>query len=440
MARPAKETRENFEAGRVPAWSAGEYGHVVRVFAEKGRIKIRYRNPHTGRWTQTTIFPADTTELRRRAATIAVKKAEELRSGIAEQVERAARRVEELTVRDVALLYMRRAPGFPERLLTASYKEVRDWYESLPESVRSLKTTPRLPTIVRDVYGWRHLFADHRFRPDRRVADIDPADATSYAQDVVTRGTSKRTAANDLDRLSSAFNYVRVQHRSLGLTWNPIEGRKVDRERAHTAAYTREEGVKLWKAAPQLAEQGQWQVLVAVGIATSGRRLGAIQRLTETDHDFEAGTVIWRAKHAKGEQYGRGDEVRPMTPLHRQAVEWAVRHHPNPLGPDHPIIWRTGGDTRAPMPEKPCPQQTLWKQLVKLEKLAGVPHKPGRSWHSFRRWAATYLADLLGDGPAAEYMGMTVETMRRYAYKQVQQETMQKVADAIGEAFEEDEP
>lgn len=437
MPRPAKETRENWEAGRIPAWRAGEYGHTVRVFSKHGRIKIRYRNPRTGRWTQTTIFPADTPELRRRAATIAVKKAEELRAGIVAEAERTARRVEELTLRDVALLYMRRAPGFPERLLTATYNEVREWYESLPEAVLALKTTPRLPTLVRDVYGWRHLFADPRFRPDRRVLDIDPADATAYAQDAVARGVSKRTAANDLDRLSSAFNYVRTQHRSLGLTYNPIEGRKVDRERAQVPPYSREEGIALWRAAPLLAERGQWQVLVAVGIATSGRRLGSIQRLTLADHDLDAGTVVWRAKNAKGENYGRGDEVRPMTPLHRKAVEWAAQNHPNPLGPEYPIIWRSGGGKKPACPEQPCPQQTLWKQLTKLERLAGVPHLHGRSWHSFRRWAATYLADLLGDGPASEYIGMTVETMRRYSYKQVQHETMARVARAVGTAFEE---
>lgn len=436
MARPAKETRENFEAGRIPAWRAGGYGHVVRVFVERGRIKIRYRNPRTGRWTQTTLFPADTPELRRRAATIAVKKSEELRSGIVAEAERSARAVEELTVRDIALLYMRRIPGFPDRLITATKSEVQKWYGSLPEAVRNLKTTPKLATIVRDVYGWRHLFADHRFRPDRRVVDIDPADATSYAHDIVARGVSKRTAANDLDRLSSAFNYVRTQHRSLGLTYNPIEGRKVDRERAHTPAYTREEGIRLWQAAPELAAKGEWQVLVAVGMATSGRRLGAIQRLTLVDHDFEAGTVVWRARHAKGEHYGRGDEIRPMTPLHRKAVEWASQNHPNPLGPDQPILWQSGGGRRPARPDRPCPQQTLWGQLLRLEQLAGVPHIPGRAWHSFRRWAATYLADLLGDGPAAEYIGMTVETMRRYAYKQTQHETMLRVADAIGDAFD----
>lgn len=438
MARPAKETRENFEARRVAAWRAGEYGHVVRVFAEKGKLKIRYRNPRTGRPVQTTLFAADTVELRKRAATIAVKKAEELRGGVAEAVQRTARRVDDLTIQDVVLLYMRRVPDFPEHLLTSTATKVREWYEALPESVRRLDTVPAVGTLIRDVYGWRHLFADRRFRPDRRVVEIEPADATSYAQEVVARGVSKRTAANDLDRLSSAFNHVRVQHRSIGLTFNPIEGRKVDRERARIPAFSAAEGRALWDKAPALAAEGQWQVLVAVGIATSGRRLGAIQHLTLEDHDFEAGTVVWRAEHAKGEHYGRGDEVRPMTPLHRKAVEWAIAHHPNPLGPAFPILWRSGGRTQAGDPRKPVPQGTLWAQLARLHVLAKVERIPGRSWHSFRRWAATYLADRLGDGPASEFVGMTVETLRKFNYKQVQDGTMRKAADAMGDSFGEE--
>ena len=440
MPRPAKETRENFEAGRVDAWSAGEYGHRVRVFAEAGKLKVRFQDPATGRTKQRTVFRADSDALRREATGAAVKIAERLRAGrvAEEEAADAPATVADLTMEDVAHLFMKRAGAFPRELLTGSYSDVREWYNALPERVRALDTVPALSTIVRDVYGWRHLFADDRFRPDRRVIDIDPADATNWAQDVVADETySPRTAANDLDRLSSAFNHVRTQHRSIGLTYNPIEGRKVDRERADVDAYTQKEGAKLWAAAPALADEGRWQVLVAAGIAQSGRRLGSILALTASDHDLESGTVVWRADVAKGRNYGRGDETRPMTPLHRKAVRWVLEHHPNPKGPDAPLIWQTGGRSRAAKPENAVPQSTVWQQLVALEKLAGVEHKDGRAWHSFRRWTATRLADLLGDGKAAEFIGMTTDTLRKYGYKKVQDETMQDAADAMGGTWEE---
>jgi integrase len=353
-----------------------------------------------------------------------VKKAEELRSGGA--TEPVSSSAESLTIRDVALYYLRRTPGFPDRLLEGTWQQIREWYESLSEEVRDTSTVPAFNSVWSDVYTFKRITRDPRFAWSRRILDLEPADATGYFNDYVARGRSKRTGSNDMDRLSTAIRYVIQQHRrTVGLQFNPIEGRKVDREKADIERYTTEEGKRMREAAPLLAARGRWQVLVAAGAVTSGRRIGAVVSLTADDHDFEKGTVLFRAEVAKGENYGRGDEPRPMSAIHRAAALWAIQHHPNPGGPGAPLIWQSRN------PKRPVPQPTLWKQLIALEKLAGVEHKDGRGWHSFRRWAATFLADAIGDGPASEFIGMTPETLRRYRYKKVVAETMEQARTAL---------
>lgn len=52
---------------------------------------------------------------------------------------------------------------------------------------------------------------------------------------------------------------------------------------------------------------------------------------------------------------------------------------------------------------------------------------------------ATILADELGDGKAAEYVGMTVETLRRFNYKQTQPETQVATAEAADRLLTEAE-
>jgi hypothetical protein len=434
MPPTARETRENFEAGKVDGWTAGEYGHTARVFAARGKLKIRHQDPSSRRQRQRTLFAADSRELRKKAAAVAVALSERLRAGAAVQAEAQAEpaRAATLTTRELCLLYMQRVPRFEERLLGSTKHEIEAWYDQLPASVRESANLPAFATIWSDVYAFRRLWQHDSLAPGRRLLDLEPADANQYFNDYVGGGGSPRTAVADLDKLSCAIRYVIVNHRrTVGLLYNPIEGRKVDRTKADVPAYTTEEVRRLREAAPALAATGEWQVLVAGGIAASGRRLGTILGLSASDHDLEAGTVRFRAEFAKGKNYGRGDDVRPMTAVHRRAVEWAINHHPNPLGADAPLLWRTRDPSRA------VPQPTVWAQLQRLETRAKVPHLAGRAWHSFRRMMATILADEIGDGPASEFIGMTTETLRKYRYKKIQSDTMVQAAGAADRLLEE---
>lgn len=431
MPPKAKETRENFEAGKVNAWSAGAYGQTVRVFLEAGKLKLSYKNPANGKQKQRTLFGADSRELRKRAAAIAVKKSEELRAGAAEKVEKEDRRGDAITIFEVAHLYMQRAPGFPAHLFDPEKKGVKtvveEWYATLPQKTREARTTPTAKTLWGDVYAFRRLFQHPRFRRDRPVLQLEPADASAYVADVTAKGGSPRTPVNDVDRLSCAIRYVQTQHRaSVGLPYNPLDGRVVDRTRAEVAAYEPEEISALLEAARR-GEPGpsQWQVRAAVRIAQSGRRRGSILALTLSDHDLENGSVKWEAEHAKGEAYGRGDETLRMTADHLEAVLEIVEKHPNPLGPDAPLLWAEGD------PSRPIGESAIDRQLRRLEIAAGVTHQPGRGFHGFCRSTITKIADALGDGPAAEYTGRTVETIRRYSYKKKTGAMMDRAAEVM---------
>jgi integrase len=434
--RPAKHSRENFESGKVDRWAAGAYGHKVRLFVKAGKIKYTYKDPKTGKKPQRTLFHADTPALRKKATASAVAFAEKLRAGAAKDAEREGKEAGEFTIYDVVLLYMRRAPGFPESILSGApteygkgiSKQVENWYHSLPEAVRESKTVPKPKTLWADVYHFLRLWKDPRFARSRKVMDLEPADATNYVAGADT-APQRRTRINETDRLSCAINHVMRQYRkTVGLPYNPLEGRTVDRTRPDIPPYEDGEIAKMldtleggdWK-------ENKWQIRGILGAASSGRRIGAILALTEADHDFEAGTVCWEAEHAKGEGYERGDEVLPMTALHRAAVLWCVEHHPNPKGPDAPLFWQQTN------PSLPIPQALADRHLKELEAAAGVEHLDQRAFHGFCRATITKAADLYGDAKAAEFAGRTPETIRRHRYKKVVKQTMEDVAGGLAD-------
>lgn len=432
--RKARESRENFEQGKAIGWTAGAYGHTARVFVERGKIKIRHQKPSGGK-RQRTLFVADTPALRKKATAVAVSVSEKLRARLQHQAEQEAKPAEEVTIYDVVLLYLRRAPGFPEEILSGGPTQygkgisgqVNTWYRALPASVRQSATTPKAKTLWTDCYAFFRLWRDPRFARTRRVMDLEPGDATAYAAEAPSAEVM-RTRVNDTDRLSCAIRYVLQQHRkSVGIPYNPIEGRIVDRSKADIDAYEPEERDRML-AALRKGEPGpsSWQIRFIFGAASSGRRISSILALTAADHDLEAGTVTWRAEAAKGEGYGRGDETLPMTDLHRQALEWVLEHHPNPLGPEAPIVYTAdepGAPVKAPLADK---------QLKRLEAKAGVPHVPGRAFHGFCRLAITTAAEMFGDELASEFTGRKPETIRRYGYKKVVHASMKKVAKGLG--------
>lgn len=385
MPPKADATRKNFEAGKCRGWTTGDHGRKVRVFAERGRLKVTYRPSGRPRPVQDTLFLSDSPELRQKATAAAVVLAEKLRAGKA-RAEAGAKGAgaADLTVFKACSLYMARIPGWEDALFGKTASEIVAWWHRLPESVRTSNNVPGPASAWTDVYAFRRLWKDPRFAKDRLVLDIEPGDGTGHFNDRVAAGAKPRTPSNDLDRLSCAFRYVRDQHRkTIGLLFNPLEGRKVDRTRARIPMWPKDQVPKLWRAARARAARGRgWHVLPGALFASSGRRLGSMRALTAADHvtvlERQAdgrwrwrGLVTWRAEAAKGEQYGRGDEVRPLTHMHLVALRYCRRFRPNPLGLDYPLLWQGVNPTRE------VPQGTMWKQLESARKAAGIPKVEG---------------------------------------------------------------
>src|SRR5690606_37469668 len=69
--------------------------------------------------------------------------------------------------------------------------------------------------------------------------------------------------------------------------------------------------------------------------------------------------VRWRAAAQKGKGYGRGDVVLPATRQLEVVYRWLTRFHPNPLGPEYPLIWAEDDPTQAE------PYHRLRRELAK---------------------------------------------------------------------------
>lgn len=442
--RKSRETREAWEAGRVDGWSYGERGVRVRVTVHKRGIRISHQDPVTREPTPKQLFPRDTPANRRKAAETAVLVSEALRKRAEEHASRdEAVSGATLTLPGCLLLYMQRFPGFAPEMFAWKCKRLREWHTALPEQVRASEVVPSAETLVADLSAWRRLLPMPVF--DRPLADIDLAEINRAYQDLLGSGYSPRTATNTMARASAAVNWVQRHHRRrVGALINPFLGAAMDRSTAQVPEYTPAEVRKLRAAAAECIRQGRfWQLFAFVGIASSGRRIGSVLALTPEDHDWtprwgETGELLpwrvtWRADVSKGGGYQRGDEVRPMTRAHADAVLWCYQTRPNPIRegrPSLPLLWSGDGS-------EAITQDSLAYQLRRVEELAGVASIRGRLFHSFRRAVATLVADDLGLAVAAEFVGMTPETLAKH-YKRVVEATQQKAAASVDAAFTEE--
>lgn len=430
MARPAKPTRENFEAGKIHSWTAGGYRYAVRVVRVGQSLKLRWRDPDTGRRRQETASNVDSCELRKRVAAEAVALSEGLRAGRDAQDAEPTPKAETMTLEDACLLYMQgRAPGFTREMLEWGPAKMRPWYAALPNAVRA--EAPDLETLNKDLRSFRGIWQNAHFERTRLVRDLEPGDWRAAQQELLAT-YSPRTLANWRDRLSVVLRDIRVNHRkSVGLLENPMDGAKAVRAKAKIPRYTEEERGKLRAAARAAMNDGRyWRLWVLLAFAHSGRRTTAMLNLTYADHDMTAGTVTWRAEHAKAGNYGKGDEVRRMTKLHADAVRWAMKTYPNPAGTEWPILW----DPRAPT--RPVAYDTMLNQWHKLEKDADVPQIRQRAFHSMRRSIVTLLSERLGVENAADFVGMTPATANEFFYRQMTEQAMDASASTINEELE----
>ncbi len=113
------------------------------------------------------------------------------------------------------------------------------------------------------------------------------------------------------------------------------------------------------------------------------------------------------------------DRTLPMIPAVRLAFLAAWNHHPN----EKPwVLW----NHRNVM--QPTTYGSMNQALKKLERAAGVEHKPHRAFHAFRRAIATALIERLGLAHASRYLGDTADVLARTYLKPTLESERQAVA------------
>ena len=121
------------------------------------------------------------------------------------------------------------------------------------------------------------------------------------------------------------------------------------------------------------------------------------------------------------------DRTLPMIPAVRQAFVAAWNHRPD----ETPwVLW----NHRDVM--QPTTYGSMNQALKKLERAAGVEHKPHRAFHAFRRAIATVLIERLGLAHASRYLGDTADVLARTYLKPTKESERQAVAAVMNQLTE----
>ncbi len=201
---------------------------------------------------------------------------------------------------------------------------------------------------------WRRMRGDRRRDPGQPVGD--------------------RVVGYDLEFLSAALNWA------VAADWlerNPVKGFPRPRETAPRRPVLRqEEYERLSRVAPAVSPLFALALVLA---HETGHRIGAINALHWSHVDLERGIIRWRAATDKvGFEHATiltGEVIR--------ALEAARAERPA-IG----AAWvLPGTDDR----QQACSRYQLEKWWRRAERLAGIAHEQGRSFHALRRKFATEL-------------------------------------------------
>ena len=188
--------------------------------------------------------------------------------------------------------------------------------------------------------------------------------------------------AYDLKFLVSVFNWATTAsdgHRARLLQANPVKGLKMPREESPKRVMLEQaEYLALLAVAPEV----DWRFELALVLAhDTGNRIGSIRRLRWADIALGDEVIHWRKENDK---IGF-ERSTPIMPDAMEALRRAKRAHP------------TVGDTwvfPAPRdPSRPCRGDLMNKWWDRAVKLAALPPKERRGWHSLRRKFATDLKE-----------------------------------------------
>ena len=214
-----------------------------------------------------------------------------------------------------------------------------------------------------------------RFIRKRRSGEVAPPGSKG-------RPVGDRQIAYDLKFLIGVLNWATTAgdgRRRRLLNANPVTGLKVPKEENPTRVRLDDEE---YAALLGVASRVDWRFELALVVAhETGRHIGSIRQLRWIDIDLEKSSVRWREETDK-----MGYER--TTPLTLGAVA-ALRR----ARAAHPSVGESWVFPAPNDPSTPCRGDLMTKWWNRAVKLAGLPPKERRGWHSLRRKFATGLKD-----------------------------------------------
>lgn len=136
--------------------------------------------------------------------------------------------------------------------------------------------------------------------------------------------------------------------------------------------------------------------------------------------------VTFRAPTLKGRNFGRGDLTITATRGLEAVIRWLLWFHPNPAGPDAPLLWSPQD------PERPISYTAMRSHFGSVWRTVNDGQEPptGMRFHAVCRTVITTLVDEIGAEKTAEFVGRSVYTVLNI-YKRVRVETQQETADTL---------
>lgn len=434
--REYRETRRAFINGDVNRLRLGGYGGTINVLVVADGVMISTTKP-TRRQKKLTPNSRATREAAVMAAEAALDRIHSVPARRDVKIPpRVPTRVGLITPRDVWISYLRlRVGAIPEdEVLGWSREDVAAFLKLLPPSARRAALSSSY--IYSVVQAARRLHDDGVVPLDGDLEDIQPGDLDAWAISMLTAGASPHTVRTYMARFQ---NVIRTYKSKWPHEWGDRIDPTCGVNRISTG-HIRPPEIGEERAARIMARlrfRGAWRALATALIAdATARRVASISGGRVDLHldaaplcaaDFRQsadGTleVVWRADAQKGHGFGRGDVAHPASRQLELVYRWLIRFHPNPLGPEFPLIWAEED------PSRPESYDRLSRELEEawLEEF-GEEKPRGLGWHAFCRTTITTLADGVGMLTAAEFTGRSVRMIER-TYKRARRETARDAA------------
>jgi hypothetical protein len=436
------DEREQFVTGQVESLRLGRYGTTVHLEIMPTGVQVRTVTPRR----QEVIGP-DTRSVREVAIRVADAILAERKGG-----QRAAPRPRPaldgagavLTPRDVWEAYLGGILSpLPDGILGWGRGDLEDYYKALDP--RGRDGLPSFDFLNNILVAARSLDQKGIVPLDCDFDSLKPGTLTQKLQAYVLRGENGGGGLSP-ETMSTYFRRFRMVVLEFQLQFAHRWGERLDptaavkRPKRRRASPSKEIGEGTAEALiRQLLADGAWEAAAAASVArASGRRIGAIAGrrtgnhldappLTAADFQREGGRLLvtWRANVAKGGNFGRGDELQVCAGELAEVYRWLTESHPNPLGPEHPLIW-----DRAD-PSKAASYDSLTRAFHDAwDRAFEKPRPRGMAWHSIIYTTVTTIADADGLVAAAEHTGRTVETVERQ-YKVRRLERQAKTAELL---------